>query len=412
VIALVAVAMLRDPHPAAAQVTYNLSGYGAGIAGSTNGDDGSPTAAPAATWTNGDVAAYTGSLPAQWAATLHDGVAARVVQTGTGASPEPDSLLAEVAAYNASTDPDLPTDRVLAVGGCSWSDPANGDQGWGHSLDYGLLRFAPLDTILAGGPVYVSVAVESDPANPAPMQLAFALYGGWDTSGTSERHQTYTTSPRPLDDPLGAAGLTLLDYAVAAAAGDRVARTFRLKSDYGGTYTLFVGALGGVVGRYRVTITPGVVPPDADGDGVPDDVDNCPAVPNADQTDTDGDGIGDACDPFPTDPQNALAQCRADLQAVQAEMTTAVPDADRDGRADDHDLCPSTPWGEAIDQSGCSQGEFCATFDAATAAGRRACRKADWKNDEPLMTRKSADCAVVKGAAGGPKFRCVAAGTP
>lgn len=36
--------------------------------------------------------------------------------------------------------------------------------------------------------------------------------------------------------------------------------------------------------------------PDSDGDGVPDDQDNCPATPNPDQTDSDGDGIGDACD--------------------------------------------------------------------------------------------------------------------
>ena len=35
---------------------------------------------------------------------------------------------------------------------------------------------------------------------------------------------------------------------------------------------------------------------DADGDGVPDDLDNCPKVANADQVDSDGDTIGDACD--------------------------------------------------------------------------------------------------------------------
>lgn len=36
--------------------------------------------------------------------------------------------------------------------------------------------------------------------------------------------------------------------------------------------------------------------PDADGDGVADDVDNCPATPNSDQANHDGDAAGNACD--------------------------------------------------------------------------------------------------------------------
>ncbi len=45
-----------------------------------------------------------------------------------------------------------------------------------------------------------------------------------------------------------------------------------------------------------LTITVGGAP-DSDGDGVPDDADNCIDVANPAQTDTDGDNFGNACDP-------------------------------------------------------------------------------------------------------------------
>ncbi len=41
---------------------------------------------------------------------------------------------------------------------------------------------------------------------------------------------------------------------------------------------------------------------DRDGDGVADDVDNCPDQPNASQADEDGDGAGNACDTLPSAP--------------------------------------------------------------------------------------------------------------
>jgi len=42
--------------------------------------------------------------------------------------------------------------------------------------------------------------------------------------------------------------------------------------------------------------------PDTDGDGVPDDVDNCPDDFNPQQQDQDRDGAGTVCDPCPSDP--------------------------------------------------------------------------------------------------------------
>ncbi|GEM_PF-6840579 len=42
--------------------------------------------------------------------------------------------------------------------------------------------------------------------------------------------------------------------------------------------------------------------PDSDGDGIPDELDNCPHDPNPGQEDQDGDGVGDVCDNCPLIP--------------------------------------------------------------------------------------------------------------
>jgi uncharacterized repeat protein (TIGR01451 family) len=50
------------------------------------------------------------------------------------------------------------------------------------------------------------------------------------------------------------------------------------------------------VGLCTITVTHQA--PDHDGDGVPDELDNCPDVSNPGQTDSDGDGIGDSCEMY------------------------------------------------------------------------------------------------------------------
>ncbi len=191
-----------------AHATYNLSGYGSGLPGSTNGADGSPTTDPPATWTSGGVGEYTGSLPVNWYAGMHNPTQVRTLQTGSVPTPASGSLLAQVESYNAAVaEPDrLPTDRVLAVGGKSWSDPENDGQGWGHGLDYGLIHYSPVETILANGPVNFTVTLADDPSDAVSVRLAFAIYGGWDSGTASVRHQTFITSPSPVNKSVGLDG--------------------------------------------------------------------------------------------------------------------------------------------------------------------------------------------------------------
>ncbi|HMO03275.1 MAG TPA: thrombospondin type 3 repeat-containing protein [Kiritimatiellia bacterium] len=68
-------------------------------------------------------------------------------------------------------------------------------------------------------------------------------------------------------------------------------------------------------------------PPDTDGDGIPDPVDNCPNLANPGQEDLDGDGIGDPCDP------DRDGDGLPDLWETQhfAAPTPALPGADSDG---------------------------------------------------------------------------------
>lgn len=74
-----------------------------------------------------------------------------------------------------------------------------------------------------------------------------------------------------------------------------------LKDNGDGTSDIIVSAWGyssggqDYIGRaYRISLAGG-----GDGDGIPDETDNCPFDYNPDQLDSDGDGIGDVCDPNP-----------------------------------------------------------------------------------------------------------------
>jgi hypothetical protein len=104
--------------------------------------------------------------------------------------------------------------------------------------------------------------------------------------------------------------------------------------------------------------------PDADGDGIPDTLDNCPKVPNPDQADEDHDGIGGACDNCPE--VSNPPQTDADEDGIgdacdncpQASNPTQV-DTDRDGIGDACDSCPGVANPDQTDKDDDGVGDAC-----------------------------------------------------
>jgi subtilisin family serine protease len=82
-----------------------------------------------------------------------------------------------------------------------------------------------------------------------------------------------------------------------------------------------------------VAATPIGTPSDLDGDGVPDNLDNCPNTYNPNQIDSDADSVGDACDNCPNDPNK--------VEPGICGCGVADTDTDGDGTLDCNDNCPN-----------------------------------------------------------------------
>jgi hypothetical protein len=106
---------------------------------------------------------------------------------------------------------------------------------------------------------------------------------------------------------------------------------------------------------------------DTDGDGVTDDVDNCPLLANGNQVNTDGDGQGDACDPDddndtildPADNCPVLANANQANTDGDGQGDACDPDDDNDAVLDPADNCPLLANGNQANTDGDGQGNAC-----------------------------------------------------
>ncbi|RBP28293.1 thrombospondin type 3 repeat-containing protein [Marinobacter pelagius] len=98
---------------------------------------------------------------------------------------------------------------------------------------------------------------------------------------------------------------------------------------------------------------------DSDGDGVLNGEDNCPLVPNPEQTDLDGDGVGDACDSDIDGDgiDNSLDDCPTDPN--NSEGCEENADSDGDGIRDIDDNCPTVHNPDQEDSDGDGIGDAC-----------------------------------------------------
>ncbi len=114
-----------------------------------------------------------------------------------------------------------------------------------------------------------------------------------------------------------------------------------------------------------------VDPLDADGDRIPDVLDNCAGLPNPDQADNDGDGRGDVCDGDDDDDGvgDRDDNCPLDANTNQADYDgdgvgdVCDDDDDNDGVADNDDLCTQSDRALTVVVDGCDSEVANTTLD-------------------------------------------------
>lgn len=104
--------------------------------------------------------------------------------------------------------------------------------------------------------------------------------------------------------------------------------------------------------------------PDEDSDSVCDVDDNCPGIPNVNQSDVDADGHGDVCDNCPQTPNPLQEDTDADLIGDSCDNCPAIGnasqlDGDSDAIGDTCDNCPSIANFDQLDSDSDGVGDQC-----------------------------------------------------
>ncbi len=108
---------------------------------------------------------------------------------------------------------------------------------------------------------------------------------------------------------------------------------------------------------------------DSDGDGVPDDEDNCPAIANSGQSDVNNNGIGDVCDAESDSDNDGFVDSADNCPGIANDQTddnvNGIGDVcdpeldwDNDGFSNSVDNCPSNP-NDQSDLDGDNIGDVC-----------------------------------------------------
>ncbi len=241
-------------------------------------------------------------------------------------------------------------DQALGVG------PALPPMNWGIRVD---LRFPKI--LLAFGQ-YVDLLQIGDASGRAETD-------GTVTLNVPARLVFSTGAPRSFP-----AHLTT-EEATGTGSGGQPISLPGTRRDAGGSFHLV-----GIEGIPRDGAPPGSTDPitfeiygnipttDADGDGVEDFLDNCPAVGNADQTDADGDAVGDVCD-------NCIAGFNPDQLDTDGDgqADACDPDDDNDGLPDATDNCPRVANPGQSDLDGDGVGDYCDNCPTVPNPGQADC---------------------------------------